>query len=74
METYDPSTIKSTIGKLHLKIKKHIRSVYDIQALPFSSGLDAIKDYLVKNREEAGLEDDGCIDGMAAHQKYCSII
>lgn len=68
MDTNDPSTIKSTIGKMHLKIKKYIRSIHDIQALPFNSGLDAIKDYLKKNQKEAGLEDDGSIDGMAAYQ------
>ena len=73
METDDSSTIKSTIGKMHLKIKKHVRSVHDIQALPFNSGLDAIKDYLVNNQKEAGLEDDGCIDGTKLHQKHHSI-
>ncbi|KAF1807507.1 hypothetical protein FB192DRAFT_1023508 [Mucor lusitanicus] len=72
MDTNDPSTIKSTIGKMHLKIKKYIRSIHDIQALPFNSGLDAIKDYLKKNQKEAGLEDDGSIDEFVemAKQSY----
>ncbi|KAL9537228.1 hypothetical protein MBANPS3_011967 [Mucor bainieri] len=72
MDADDSGDIKSAIGKLHLKIKKYIRSIHDIQALPFNSGLDAIKDYLVKNRAEAGLEDDGSIDEFieAAKQSY----
>lgn len=52
---------------------KHIWSAHDIQALPFNSDLDAIKDYLKTNQEKAGLEDDGCIDGILAYSQHYSV-
>lgn len=65
--------LRKSMGKLHLKITKHIRSVHDIQALPFNSGLDAIKDCLKKNQEKAGLEDDGCTDGILAYSQHYNV-
>ncbi|EPB92710.1 hypothetical protein HMPREF1544_00439, partial [Mucor circinelloides 1006PhL] len=64
--------LRKSIGKLHLKITKHIRSVHDIQALPFNSGLNAIKDCPKKKQEKVGLGDDGCIDEFieTAKQSY----
>lgn len=65
--------LRKSMGKLHLKITKHIRSVHDIQALPFNSGLDAIKDCLKKNQEKAGLEDDGYTDGILAYSQHYNV-
>jgi len=55
---------KPAIGEKHSRIMQYVKSIDDLKALPFDSGLNAIKDYLVKNQKEAKLEDDGSIDGM----------
>lgn len=54
---------KAAIGKTHSKIIQYIKSIDDLKALPFDSGLGAIRDHLIKNQKEAGLKDDGSIDG-----------
>ncbi|EPB92708.1 hypothetical protein HMPREF1544_00437 [Mucor circinelloides 1006PhL] len=53
---------KPAIGEKHSRIMQYVKSIDDLKALPFDSGLNAIKDYLVKNQKEAKLEDDGSID------------
>lgn len=63
MEHRYPEDISTIIGKQHVKVIKYIRSIDDIQALPFNSGLDALKEYLYNNQREAGLDDDGSIEG-----------
>lgn len=71
MEYRYPEDISTIIGKQHVKIIKYIRSIDDIQALPFNSGLDALKEYLYNNQREAELDDDGSIEGNCF--KYCCI-
>ncbi|KAL7309345.1 hypothetical protein PS15m_011444 [Mucor circinelloides] len=58
----NPGSAKPAIGEKHSRIMQYVKSIDDLKALPFDSGLNAIKDYLVKNQKEARLEDDGSID------------
>ena len=62
MECRYPGDISTVIGKQHVKIIKYIKSINDIQTLPFNSGLDALKEYLYNNQREAGLDNDGSIE------------
>ncbi|KAL0145911.1 hypothetical protein V8B55DRAFT_1559669 [Mucor lusitanicus] len=68
----DPQYTRAIIGKTHSKILQYVKSIHDLKELPFDSGLDAIKDYLVKNQREAGKKDDGSIDDFieAARNTY----